>query len=189
MRKYVYSFLASVVLLAYFSCEPIYIPDPIDPRLPKYTEEGYNVAGALVNNNLWKSQRDFSFLKSDPNNPRIDYFLSADSLVMIFSGETDNITFSFKGLGITTLKELTKLNSMKLSLDGLKSSAFLSDYFEECESSGLGQIYFRSVKFAEQSQRVVLSGTFGFDQNDPVCGKHSVTYGRFDYRVDNITIY
>ncbi|MEO7987935.1 MAG: hypothetical protein ABI663_00235 [Chryseolinea sp.] len=171
------------------SCEPIYIPDPIDPRLPKYTEDGNNVAGAFINDELWKSEY-FPGWFSTSGEPMIQYFSSRDSLSITFFGAIDepyyyeDISFGFRGLGVTSLAELVKLNETKIELDGINSTA--NAYrSSDCVAPGSGQLYFRSMTFNTETGHLTLSGTFGFNQDDPACGKISVTYGRFDFTVSD----
>lgn len=63
MKKYtsIIKSLLIFVVLVMNSCSGEFIPDPIDPRLPKYTEEGNNVAGAFINDNTWESVVSIGF--------------------------------------------------------------------------------------------------------------------------------
>ncbi len=189
IKKYLFGIKLLLIGICFSasSCEPIYIPDPIDPRLPKYTDDGNNVAGAFINDNLWRSEYFPSWF--GPNNePEIRYFSNRDSISITFIGAVDepnyygDISFGFRGFGVTSLAELVELNETKIELDGITSTA--NAYrSSDCVAPGIGQLYFRSMTFNAETGHLTLSGTFGFNQEDPACGNISVTYGRFDFAV------
>lgn len=60
--RFNHSVLRMLVVLFLTSCDAVFVPDPVDPRLPKYTEDGNNVAGALVNGDLWHNYYTNFFL-------------------------------------------------------------------------------------------------------------------------------
>ncbi len=185
------SFLIAGTFFIVSSCDPIYIPDPIDPRLPKYTEQGNRVAGAFINGKLWKSKHESGGVWGyDSDLPRIDYYSFRDSISLSFSGNLEessvSIMFGLKGFAITSLSGMTKLKGSIIEFDGVKSSATLYRYgFEDCITQPVGQIYFRNVIYNLESDNIIISGTFGFTYDDPICGKIAVTYGRFDYEINN----
>src|ERR1035437_9240366 len=92
--------------LTMVSCESIFVFDPIDPRLPKYTENGNNTSGAFMNKDVWRSIEKYSFL-SVSNEPYLIVFTKHDSIVLNFSGDilkennvylSTDINFYLKGL-------------------------------------------------------------------------------------------
>ena len=198
MRKYIglSNSLIALCLLALVSCESVFIPDPIDPRLPKYTESGINTAGAFVNQEVWKSAVKYGFMTSY-NKPYLTVYSNKDSLVLSFDGQIvkgDNvladyyISFYLKDLNIHTFSDLKTLENKKIQLDGVKNySAFTkrdnSSSNIICKgTAGIGQIYFRNVEVNASQNSVILSGTFGFTITNLNCGTTEVSYGRFDYR-------
>ena len=180
------SFFTIAALCIISSCDPVLIPDPIDPRVPKYTDDGNDVAGALINDTPWVSKYSVS-LWGATNKPHIRNDLDRDSLSITFTGTwgEDNytsISFGFRGYNVSRASEMPKLNGAKITLDGIRGSAMI--YRDsECKTLGIGQIYFRSVKYDSETDLITISGTFGFNQNDPVCGNLAVTYGRFDFEM------
>lgn len=181
-------FAFSILLMA---CDASWIPDPIDPRLPMYTENGINTAGAIVNGELWRSRVDQQIFGSINATPYVDFTTNKDSLVIIFLGDSKNlpvreITFTIKNENIQNAADFLKLRGRVIPLDGLQNTVSVFDYYnDDCNSSGIGQIYFRNVKFGgENGTSILFSGTFSFIQDDPVCANYDVSYGRFDYRIE-----
>lgn len=170
------------------------MPDPIDPRLPKYTESGNNVAGAFINNNVWKSMVSYNFM-SITDEPSVVIFSSKDSLVMQFAGQSNTypyIEFCLSGLKVHTFDDLMLLKNKKISLDGLKNAGLCFQYkynsneldsaYSVNQSKGMGQILIKNVAINDSLKSAILSGTFGFTIKDSVNGIIEVSYGRFDYR-------
>lgn len=174
-------------MLTLVSCEGLFIPDPIDPRLPKYTENGNNVAGAFINDESWKSVVSYGFMTAS-DKPTIITSDINDSLVILFEGNILNhytaIEFHLTGLNIHRFEDLILLKNRKIQLDGLTNAGVIRydnsrDYL--VSNGGIGQIYIRYVTFNNLSDKVILSGTFGFTTNDTASGNKEVSYGRFDY--------
>jgi hypothetical protein len=197
MRKYIClgnTFFA-IFLLTLVSCKGVFILDPIDPRLPKYTEEGNNVAGAFVNQDVWKSVVGFG-LNSSRYKPYLTVYSNKDSLVLSFDGQIvkgenvladSYITFHLKDLNIHTFSDLKNLKNKIIQLDGVKNYSAITRTDNSSSSStcngtaGIGQIYFKNVTVNESQNSVILSGTFGFTITNSNCGTTEVSYGRFDY--------
>ena len=76
------------LVLMLISCKGVFIDDPLDPRLPKYSESGNNVAGAFINNTTWRSIVRYT-LTTVTDKPLISVFAIHDSLVIHFEGEMD----------------------------------------------------------------------------------------------------
>ncbi|TKG91163.1 hypothetical protein EYV94_22420 [Puteibacter caeruleilacunae] len=188
-----YSYIVRLILVvscfALVACEGIFIPDPIDPRIPKYTETGNDVAGALINDEIWESVRSFSF----PNYTQVStihIWPEKDSLEVCFFGETNSrsacIGFHLTDLGIQSFNDLKKLEGEKVSLDGEENLGY---YFEDGVGGnqyGTGQVYFKQVLPKEDSG-IILSGTFGFTITNGAHKGMNVLYGRFDYYIDKDT--
>jgi len=118
-HQFLNRFLIIGIFFTVSSCEPVYIPDPIDPRLPKYTDDGNDVGGAFINGSLWRSEY-FLSLFSGTNEPHLRYNATTDSLSINFEGKIGEsyrtISFGLKGYGIKSLQEMTKINSLYLTL-------------------------------------------------------------------------
>lgn len=169
-----------------------YIPDPIDPRLPKYTENGNNVAGALVDDDNWRSEAG-SGLFDNKYWPMILLDAASDSLHIVFHGSSSRyqaIEFDISDQGIESFSDLVLLNDRKISLDGVMNSASCREFpcmtnATNCERmAGVGQLHIRKV-LMESAHEAVLSGTFGFTATHPTHGHIKVSYGRFDFRFSN----
>ena len=179
--------------------DSVFIPDPLDPRLVKYTEDGNNASAALINGDIWSTDDyynyDYNFYESDIDVVSYD---DADSLIITFYGLLDEredllLHFSLKDFGIDEARELVKLDEQKIQLDGAQNTAIMESLlFDETYAGGVGQIYFKSVKRADVSVSlleegsVIISGTFSFT----IPGENiEVTYGRFDYEVSFVNNY
>jgi len=175
-----------VLFMLLTSCvESVYIPDPIDPRLPKYTEVGNNVGGALLNDKLWKSEVIYDFWGSASRIPIIRSY--QDSISIAFDGELNDDNYAEISVGldditINQLADLTTLSGRKFSLDGNAAVAWLTGL--GCgKPSTRGQVYFRSVSYSSEYKSITLSGTFSFVVEDCAGVKVEVTYGRFDFEI------
>lgn len=181
--------LVLVIALAAMACNGIFVPDPIDPRLPKYTESGNNVAGAFVNNQVWESTVTWG-LYDYSDTPEFYVWPEKDSVVIRFSGNTGDesayIEFHLKDWDITEFEDVSKLSGLKIELDGEENSAY---YIEESYNPeaykyrGIGQFYPKNIQMNDSLTSATISGTFGFTVTDSVGVNTKVTYGRFDYRL------
>ena len=187
------STLLVILLLVATACEGLFIPDPIDPRIPKYTAEGNNVAGAYINDDIWESVVSHKIqivgsLTVPVNQPNINVWAEADSLSLTFSGSSDakktHIEFHLRNLNISKFEDLPRLEGRKITLDGNTNAGFYFDSSNESryENGGIGQIYFKDVSFVDSTSVIILSGTFGFSVNNSEGKTIKVSSGRFDYR-------
>lgn len=169
------------------SCQE-YVQDPIDPRIPKYTESGRDVAGALINGNPWISDgTGFNLYGQDDID--LVYYAPQDSLIMRMSGRFDdhhlNVIINLNKLLIESLIDFRNLQGQTITLDGISHQGVIDMlHFVEPLGGGLGQVYFRKVTFKEHTAGanwLVMSGTFSFT----IPGSYDVTHGRFDYSVSD----
>lgn len=181
-----------ILILILNACEGIFVPDPIDPRIPKYTEDGNNVAGAFINDNIWESIVSLNY-----GRPFINVWPENDSLLLRFSGKTagvpSSIEFHLTGWKISDFEDLAKLEGSKIQLDGMKNAGFYTEGYDlfNYENKGIGQIYFKNIRIrvynangeGQISKTAIISGTFGFTMNDSGGKITKVTSGRFDYRI------
>ncbi|MCY1635029.1 hypothetical protein [Marinifilum sp. D737] len=191
MKKYQLNnfglFLCFVVLIL-ASCTAEFVPDPIDPRLPKYTEDGNNVAGAYVGDNIWESSVTIGFPYYASDKPSIKVWQEKDSLRLRFVGNVDKeqlaIEFHLTELGMIQFEDLINLNGQKISLDGTNNLAYLkANYLSSTNNKGIGQVYFRNVRHSKDKSSIIISGTFGFALSDYYEYPLKVRSGRFDYRI------
>jgi len=169
------------IFVAFFSCDTIQ-HDPIDPRLIKYTETGQRTAAALINGKVWKSELQKGIIGFWRNDLYFSNFPTKDSLVLAFVSDSSSMLFSLKGWGIQNFEDFEKFKDKKIQLDGVVNAgavveldAYSISQFSE-HPTGKGQIYFKNIKYVNDS--LIISGGFGFreEKNDTV-----VSYGRFDY--------
>lgn len=182
-----------LILLLTAGCEPDYIPDPVDPRLPEFTEEGNNEAGAFINDDVWRSVE--SLHGDATQNLLTVFYTDADAIDLKFEGGSrvfDAIIFHLSGLGIQNEMDLLPLQGRKIVLgnDGNTGVCF-STYCDPDDPAcrvtpGTGQLFFKTVKFDKKYAEVVIAGTFGFTFEDASGNPGKVTFGRFDYRINQI---
>lgn len=191
--RFTNSTLLLILLLFATACEGLFVPDPIDPRIPKYTAEGNEVAGAYVNDDIWESVVSYKAqivgsLTVPVNKPHFNVWAEADSLSLTFSGSTAAnkayIEFHLRNLNIKKFEDLLQLEGQKITLDGNTNAGFYYENANESafESRGVGQIYFKEVSIDSTYTRAILSGTFGFSVKAPEGRTIKVSSGRFDYR-------
>lgn len=175
------------LLLALCSCEGTFVPDPLDPRLPYFTEDGNNVAGAYIDDDVWKSVVSVGF-PSVYDAPYIESWPEKDSLVVHFLGNIGDSSASLSfhlNRQIAGFQTLQLLDGQKIQLDGVENVAHLQTFAASghFSPSGFGQIYFSKAELDESTGKIILAGTFGFveERGD---AEILVRSGRFDYRLN-----
>jgi hypothetical protein len=199
----VFLILAMALLL---SCQiDDFIAEPEDPRMPAYTESGENVAGALIDGQIWTA---FSGPEDDyvpvAQNAKMYFYFSpdADSLFLaIQSGRfrhnyaEASVGFYIPSVSVRNTEDLIALQGHTISLDGEENygQLFFGDYRlnngPTGVSRGVGTLYIRKVGLntEDDDEDVNISGTFGFDiKIDGV--KHTVYSGRFDYAISELDV-
>lgn len=175
-----------ISLILMVGCESSFIPDPINPELPKYTEQGLDIAGAYLNDQLWKAPTgEWCFICSyDPLDIRFD---DQGYREMVFHGElpnSQNVSFYFH-LNILNMNPnwILSLKDQKIKLDGTTKWVDIINRESNCSeiTHGKGQIYFRSIKKYLDTKHYIVSGTFSAEFNDGAGCAANVTYGRFDF--------
>lgn len=172
--------------IAFFSCQDVFIPDPIDPRLPQYTENGQGTGGALIDGIKWESI----------NEPNIFYSFNPVSIVIIpdkksisikftgnVKGDPTDIVVNLNQMGCKTEKDILSLVEKKFALNNGTNSANIERGNDSYNPSNTpGQIYFRSIK-STNGEYYDVSGTFGFSVISSKGKLIEVTYGRFDFKL------
>ena len=195
MRIILFTLIPIVIILAIVvGCSGKFEPDPIDPRIPRYSEEGLNAAGALVNGGIWRAEKGVSF----PKGPSQVLQLARDSAqtqLRIDGRITDDDTTAF--LAVTfylnnaagNLDRINDLRGRTFSLDGTHYADLTDDEYPledlpRCRSRS-GQLYVKYLARINTATDTdyVLSGTFSFTTDEDSCTKYEVTFGRFDYRI------
>lgn len=169
-------------------CGGTFEPDPIDPRLPRYSEEGLNAAGAFVNGVRWRAVRGGSF----PGGISDDMTIERDSSQVRISidgsvahGSPLEIMFHLDNTD-GGLNRISSLMGRKFPLDGphyatVRGQGNRTDELSRCPSQA-GQLYIKRLKVIGTDY--LLSGTFSFTVAIDSCTHYEVRSGRFDYRVE-----
>lgn len=187
---------ALIVLIILYSCNGKFEPDPIDPRISRYSHEGLDAASALVNDSVWRAVRENPFLFGG-NLQTLRIFrdsshvrLSIDGNIGIESSLEGNRAIGFYlGNADGRWDNIENLQGQKFSLDG-KHYAFIREVdiisADASCSSTSGQLYIRDLERLEHENDVdyIMAGTFSFTINQDTCLPYNVTFGRFDYRVE-----
>ena len=209
MRRQFYILL--FILAPYLSsCISEFRPEIIDPRLPDYSEEGLNVAGAYVDGFPWTARRQLSYFFIFPTGVsgvgNIYVYCNEDSTsnLLAFEFGKQNIDdyeipitigFYLEDLRISKPDDLIGLKGKSIVLDGehnygqlfLNPRQRTADRGPDTTHRGTGMLYIRNVR-SISTDSLILSGTFGFDvEIDSVL--HTVHSGRFDYKVSSSEIH
>lgn len=173
--------LALVFLL--YSCDG-FIPDPINPRLPVYSESGKNQSGAMINNMPFVDYPNYSIFGTESSGyllNQADTSLTFNFHLVERNKENSFVTifFSLEKLTQTDWEEMENGFGKKFSLDNPDIMGKIITYSEQ-EDLGIpaesGQI---TVKYIPGSN--ALAGTFGFTAMNNSGKKYEVRFGRFDY--------
>ena len=188
-------------------CKKRFIPDPVDPRLPKYTEDGNQVAGALINETAWKT--DWG-LKGEWGGNRSFYFTNypaGDSITLTIDGlyiegpdKNAEISFVFviKNMELKNTDDLPSLKGQTFKLDGINEYAVMNDINRTAPRvvnyfySGNGELKIQNVKSVknitltrnngEKYHPQIVAGTFYIDFNQ---NNIKVESGRFDFALND----
>lgn len=200
--------LGAMTLFLYGCLEEKFVPDPSDPRLPKYTESGNQVGGALINDVAWKT--DFSPSSIGTGGNRSFYFTnysSGDSVTLTLDGLfTEGINrgspISFivvlKNMSIQKLEDITHFDGQTFILDGKANYVIIEDSFWAIQDSvgyyygGTGKVILKNVKTiknttfrrqnGEKYNPLIVAGTFEFNVDEI---STVVTLGRFDFYIND----
>jgi len=197
-----FSSLIIVLTCILQSCENNYIAEPLDPRLPAYSEVGAGDAGAYIDGNPWRTGNEFQPFGSPFYAMSLHYSLdSAEKITRIsflrgpvFNlGKSATISFYLLDERIANRAELQRLEGKKFNLSENGSYAhlifhrrFVNDTLvipEDTLAGTTGAFYIRNVEYREESATTIISGTFGF-QAGKGDSAVQVSSGRYDFRLD-----
>jgi hypothetical protein len=183
------------------ACVEIFVPDPVALRIPRYSEKGYQVAGAFVNEVAWKTEFDCMLFGGCSFPLQISTNPAAEQVLLEFDGDIQEgiqkgkkllLRFRLIGPNITRLSELTRLEGQKFSIETGELQAEAGDY-DTSISCQRGQLLIRRVS-AEKSEvngnfGYIIAGTFGLECEQD--GERLNIYqGRYDFAVSNLfTLY
>ncbi len=176
-------------------CEGEFIPDPTDPRLPRYSEEGKDAAGCFINDNLWRAVRGVRIFGGATRDLRIE-FIPKDSIILLtLDGHQRELTDS---LGIYTeinfvidnrklqFESIRRLHRKTFLLDGEQNYGQLVQGYDTVATAGVGQLTIRRANLGTQNQssiNYIVAGTFSFTATSDSLDTIEVKSGRFDYSV------
>ncbi|MCH6200438.1 hypothetical protein MMU07_12685 [Aquiflexum sp. LQ15W] len=174
-------FFALVIYIS--SCDG-FVPDPIDPRLPVYSESGKNQAGALINNIPFKDHPRVTVFGS----PSGGFILNqADTtLILQFSlseknklNEIKSLHFCLEKLTPEDWRDMEKDFGKKFSFENPSIKGKIIIYSNDGEIETLAESGQITIKHIPASK--AMAGTFGFTAEDPTGKRYEIRFGRFDY--------
>jgi hypothetical protein len=197
------SITAGILTLALTGCYKSYFfEDSDDPGLSRFTNRGYNVTSAYINNEPWVS--DFSsyggsapaYLYRDSTG------VSKDTLYISWSGKLSNDSVfrssywrDFQNLTISlpikknfSRNDFLNWNGKAFPDDSTSVSISLSQYYPYPSNpytiTGPAKIYFVKIEHSDTAiskTGFLVSGLFEGNIGDTI----KITKGRFDYEVNN----
>ena len=197
-------FILAALLSGLTACQGTFVPDPVDPRLPRISSEGADAAGAFVNGQRWSAVRVGGWSNGDGLEGNL--WLSVDStqrtVRMTIDGQLETrpgeagdllqITFILDNAD-GRLDQFTGLRGQTFALDGPHRAVVAGPFWQEegtvSESSRTGQLYIHSLEPVQKDLSVsyYLAGTFSFVIDCTGCTPYDVQSGRFDYEVEGYT--
>ncbi|MEO0333543.1 MAG: hypothetical protein AAF223_17975, partial [Bacteroidota bacterium] len=203
LTNYCYRYMKNSIVLIFLAlllsqCEGEFTPDPTDPRLPRYSEEGKDAAGCFINGNLWRAVRGVRIFGRADEDLRVEFFPKDSIILLTLDGHQRELTDS---LGIHTEISFTLDNRQLQStsvesispqtfvLDGKQNYARLTQESEGIIANhGTGQLTIRHNQLdpeneTERHNYYTVAGTFSFTATSDSLGTIEVKNGRFDYSV------
>ncbi|NEN22744.1 hypothetical protein G3O08_04390 [Cryomorpha ignava] len=173
------------------ACRDIpYEASPLDPRLPAFSADGTNTAGAYIDGYSWLASR--STVSYEPHFTICTNPDSVGTRILVSNGfqiiEDDlqkrDVGFFLGDLSIRYKNQLLELRDTVINLDGVSNYGMLILDSESPDTLryGVGKLYIRDVISKPGLESLIVSGTFGFDIKSNGLN-HTVYSGRFDYRI------
>lgn len=181
--------------------ESSFIKEPFDPRMPQYSEEGANTAGAYIDDQAWSARKRIisSIFSSSPVTVgSMSFYNSADpdgtfiafeggDLLINESNVSCSVGFFLAEFDLKQLNDLRLLENKRVELDGVANygQMVLRNDFSAIvpENAGVGTLHIRRVAKIQNGEWEI-SGTFGFSINSENQDA-KVFSGRFDYEVSD----
>jgi hypothetical protein len=179
-----------------------FIYDPYDPRMPQYSEEGANTAGAYVNEVVWTSQKVLFFNESDQLTGRrgdVTIYESEEkegTFIAFEGGElqieqsyssSSTISFFLKDVLLRSEEDIRSIEGRSFDLNQSQNFAqYISrrDFrIDDSGQSNEGTLFIRKVGTNSYGE-FFFSGTFGF-KISPDSTQFQVLSGRFDYELND----
>jgi len=187
-----------ITIIIFSACGGEFIPDPLDPRLPRYSEEGKNTAGCFINGEVWRAIGE----ADSPANSRNQYlqltFTADNNTIGInmggYQGKSVDSLSTYVELAFivdnrdTQIQSVSELAGQTFVLDGNQSFGRIldsRDFFQYDICRGAGQLHIRHARpVPDTDGEYIIAGTFSFSVDLPTCRPADVQSGRFDYRVN-----
>ncbi|HMJ48313.1 MAG TPA: hypothetical protein VK498_13355 [Ferruginibacter sp.] len=184
--------LTFLLIVALTSCRKASVkPDPENPDLPIYSEQGLNVGGILINDKSWLNARLGLFSTARPL--QLYSYPNGDSIVVLLNGgykdsnmqyqQPRTIFIVIKNIRIATDNDLLQLNGKSYNLDGnINYGGFSDSYGYNKAGNAVGNIIFGKVS-------EISNITFGDGSpNNPIHHPYIVS-GRLEMNLTTTTIY
>lgn len=189
-----------ILSACYVDDQNTFVSDPFDPRVPQYTEEGANTAGAYVDDEPWVIRKNTIYSGFDPSgytSGTLSFLTASDSsgTFIAFRGgdilrgeglsdQNCSVGFFLGNILLMDRTDLVQLNGQRIDPDGIENfgQVVFSNDFHEIggDLKGTGILFIRNINRMETHYEI--SGTFGFTVNQGE-GEINVFSGRFDYEV------
>ena len=193
--------IATGMLASLTACQGKFVPDPIDPRLPRISTEGANVAGAFMNGQRWEAVQTGSWSFGGGLDGNLIILLDSvqQTLQLTLDGQREGpdgslseprrISFRLDNAD-GSLDRITGLRHRTFALDGPHHATVGADLFVDeslpPELSRAGQLYIHYVERSSEepgSYYYTVAGTFWLTIDCEGCTPYEVHSGRFDYQV------
>jgi len=192
MKSYLELYIL-LLALALISCEDTFDADPVDPRLPGYTESGYNNAAAFINGIPWRARITYApfsgerggYLRLLVNDSSQTTRVNISDGFFDLTNQSDftraTVEFTLNNYAPGNFAELHALGTREFTLDGTSNFGMLILSNGDTLTPGTGRFFIRNV--SQDEDEMIFSGTFGFEiRTDSI--QYTIYKGRFDYALD-----
>ena len=199
-------FMTLISCMSILSCIDLrdsdFKPDNEDSRLPAYSEKGYDIAGAIINNDAWRAKRKpFSevMLVDISKTDTMVFEMYGEPIDGVGQGDYIDFYIYQTRVSINSFADLKKLEGKMISLSGDNNYAELK-YSPKNEipyyyKNGTGNLIFKSIREIENVtynnttseslfhlHPVYISGTFELSFKDSLENQIKINKGRFDFK-------
>lgn len=198
--------LNCLIFLVLAGCNlSVFVPDPVELRIPRYSEEGYNIAGAFINDVAWKAEAICLFIDCkdplalsrfrDSLGTSMEFRLKGSMHEGLQQYDDYDLVFRLTNQTIDDLTDLKQLQGQSFSVEDGSMLAYLDTLvFREayptinCQKAQFLVRDYREVEDEYGFIKYQISGTFGMEcmsGGQPV----NVYQGRYDLIVGRISDY